>query len=97
MSSKSSRPLYFSSGYICFNFAAIMTTYFVSCEGFDYGTNQKVFPIHSRKVIEFHLFLLLVPFALRNLFTLYIYIFILLVRSVVVAMFLSCFFKSIFF
>ena len=65
-------------------FAAILAPCLKSCEGCDYGNKPIDLPFQSRNVVEFHLPLLLVPFALRNLVTFYSYICTMLVNSVLV-------------
>ena len=65
-------------------FAATLVANFKSCEGCDYVNKPKDLPFQSRTVIEFSSSFAARFFALRNLFTLYIYICILLVRPVLI-------------
>ena len=74
--STSIRLLFLFKGSLFNTFAAMFAPYFVTCEGCDYDNKPIDFPFQSRNVVEFHFPLLLVPFALRNLFTSYIYIYI---------------------
>ena len=68
-------------------FAARLDPYFKSW----FCNNLIDLPFQSSNDIEFHSPLLLVLFALRNHFSLFIYICILLVRSVLVMNYITCF------
>ena len=52
------------------SFETTLGPYFKSCESCEYGNKPIDLPFLGWSVSRFHLLLLLVPFALRNLFTL---------------------------
>ena len=77
-------------------FAANLGLNFKSCETSDYGNKPIDLPFQSRNVTEFSSLFAACFFLQRNFFTSHVYIYVLLVMSVLLMIYISCFRKRVF-